>query len=175
MASGPTRLRRRSDQHNQQNYQTKNPLDSGRPSHGRRLRSEPLNERYGEVTTVILNTLVSAINYGRGCSVIVKLGGREFTAQNVFTGVVCIVAFLTAIANIGTSLYYLAVMPRLPEPLTGRIYPAGAAYNTAVYVNKSEFAWLNFLHYDMMSVVGISVVLFAIFVIMPKAQREGGL
>jgi hypothetical protein len=107
--------------------------------------------------------------------VIVKLGGREFTAQNVFTSVVCVVAFLTAIANIGTSLYYLAVMPRLPEPLTGRTYRAGAAYNSAVYVSKGEFAWLNFLHYDLMSVVGVSVVLLAIFVIIPKARREGRL
>jgi hypothetical protein len=101
--------------------------------------------------------------------VIVKLSGREFTAQNVFTGVVCIFGFLTAIANLGTSLYYLAVMPRLPEPVTGRIYLAGAAFNTGVYVNKGEFAWLNFLHYDMISVVGISVVLLAIFAIIPKA------
>jgi hypothetical protein len=107
--------------------------------------------------------------------VIVKLAGREFTAQKVFKGVVCIVGFLTAIASIGTSVYYLAVMPRLPEPLTGRIYLAGAANNTAVYVNKSEFAWLNFLRYDMMSAVGISVVLLAIFVIIPKARREGQL
>jgi hypothetical protein len=107
--------------------------------------------------------------------VIMKLGGREFTAQNVFTGFVCIVAFLTAIANVGTSLYYLAGMPRIPEPLTGIIYPVGAAFNTGVYINKGESVWLNFLHYDMMSVVGISVVLLAIFVIIPKALREGQL
>ena len=111
----------------------------------------------------------------RGFNVVLRLGGREFTAQNIFTGAVCVVAFLAAIANIGTSLYYLAMMPRLPEPLTGRTYRAGAAYNSAVYVNKGEFAWLNFLHYDLMSGVGVSVVLLAVFVIVPKARREGRL
>ncbi|PYX31967.1 MAG: hypothetical protein DMG80_09225 [Acidobacteria bacterium] len=103
------------------------------------------------------------------------MSGRESTAQKVFACVVCIFGFLTAIANIGTSLYYLAVMPRLPEPVTGRIYLAGVAFNTGVYVNKGEFAWLNFLHYDMICVVGISVVLLAIFVIIPKARRKGRL
>lgn len=77
--------------------------------------------------------------------------------------------------DFGLLVYYLAVMPRLPEPLTGRIYLAGAANNTAVFVNKSELAWLNFLHYDMTSVVGILVVLLAIFVIIPKVRREGQL
>ena len=133
------------------------------------------SECYRDVTTVILDTLFFSIHYGRERSVIVKLSGREFTPQKVFTGLVCIFGFLTAIANLGTSLYYLAVMPRLPEPVTGRIYLAGAAFNNGVYVNKGESAWLNFLHYNMISVVGISVVLLAIFVTIPKARREGRL
>ena len=104
------------------------------------------------------------------------LGSGRFAARpTAFTVIVCAAVFFTAVANIGTSVYYLAVMPRLPQPPTGRIYRAGAAHNTAVYVNKSELTWLSFLHYDAMCVAGLSVVLLAIFEIIPKARREGRL
>jgi hypothetical protein len=100
---------------------------------------------------------------------------RKFGAKQILIGAVCLIGFLTAIARIGTGLYYSEVMPRSPEPLSGRIYRAGAAFNTAVYVKKTELDWLNFLNYDMMSLLGIGVVLMAVFVIIPKARQEGRL
>jgi hypothetical protein len=104
-----------------------------------------------------------------------KLWRHDISSSTAFTGVVCVIGFFAAVANILTSIYYVTVMPRLPQPVTGRIYQTGAAYNTAVYVSEKEFAWANFVHYDLMSVAGISLVLLAILVLIPKARREGRL
>jgi hypothetical protein len=42
----------------------------------------------------------------------------------------------------------------------------------AVYLNEGEFAWVNFLRYDMMTAFGICAVLLGIFVVLPQARRE---
>ncbi len=73
-------------------------------------------------------------------------------------------AAFTAIATIGTSFYFLAEMPRSPSPETGRVYPAVAANNTRVYVNRTELGWQDFLHYDLgtgtlCGVVALGIVL----------------
>jgi hypothetical protein len=60
-------------------------------------------------------------------------------------------AVLTFVARIYAQFYYLN-MPRSPEPLTGRIYPAGAAYDTLVYVNLMEHGWADFLNTPIMSI-----------------------
>ena len=60
-------------------------------------------------------------------------------------------------ARICTQFYYLS-MPRSPQPLTGRIYPAGAAYNTLVYVKLSEVEWAIFLNTPAMS-IGVACIL----------------
>jgi hypothetical protein len=77
------------------------------------------------------------------------------------------------VAAMSTEFYFLGWMPRSPQPLTGRIYPAGAAFNTLVYVNRTELGWFNFLKYDVTTVVGVGVILFVIFILLPAEQRAG--
>ena len=95
--------------------------------------------------------------------------------KQVLLWTVSITGFVTAVARIVTAFYYSAVMPRWPEPMSGRLYPAGAAYNTAVYVTRRELQWINFLNYDLMTFLGLGIVLLAVTVIIPKARREGKL
>ena len=68
----------------------------------------------------------------------------ENSGKRALTWLLAGTAALTFVARIYTQFYYLN-MPRSPEPLTGRIYPAGAAYNTLVYVSSRGFRWANFL------------------------------
>jgi len=91
-------------------------------------------------------------------------------APIVFVGLLCFATFVAEMVTLG---YYVAVMPQLPQPTTGRIYLVVFSKIGAVYVNKNEIAWANFLRYDMMTIVGVAVVLVAIFVIVPKARRRG--
>jgi hypothetical protein len=99
----------------------------------------------------------------------------KLKGKHLFIGIVAIIGFFTAAARIVTAFYYLNANPRSAQPATERVYPVGAAYNTLVFVNKRELEWLNFLNYDMMTVLGLGVVLLAVFVIIPKARREGKL
>lgn len=73
--------------------------------------------------------------------------------------------------SLGTAVYFLGWMPRSPEILTGRIYPAGAAFNTLVYVTKAGQDWYDFLD-DASTFAGISVLLFVIFVLVPARRRR---
>jgi len=73
------------------------------------------------------------------------------TTKRALTWPLAGTAVLTFVARIYTQFYYLN-MPRSPELLTGRIYPAGAAYNTLVYVSSREFSWVNFLNTPMMGI-----------------------
>ena len=43
--------------------------------------------------------------------------------------------------------HYQAVMPKSPQPATGRIYPVGAQYSV-VYVNKGEREFATFVEED---------------------------
>jgi hypothetical protein len=59
--------------------------------------------------------------------------------------------------------------------MAGKVYPATAAFNTGVYVTKTELRWVEFLNYDLSAVVGLGVVFMAVFVLIPRARREGQL
>jgi hypothetical protein len=96
----------------------------------------------------------------------------QITARTAFAGLFCIVGCFYFVGDTVTACYYQAVMPRLPQPMTGRIYRASWPKMAAVYVNEREIAWANFLRYDMMTVFGICIVLLAIFVIIPQVRRE---
>jgi len=100
-----------------------------------------------------------------------QLGRRK----SIALGCLLAAMLLTAVARLGTQFYYLESMPRSPQPQSGRIYPAGAAYNTLVYVNKKELAWTNFIDYYMMTAVGVGVVLFVVLIFLPAARRSGQL
>jgi len=92
-------------------------------------------------------------------------------AQGTLFGVV--LAFFAA--RIVTLVYFWNCMPRSPEPQTGKIYPATAAWNTLVYVTRRQFAWQNILENYLMTIVGVVLVLVAVFVIIPEARRAGQL
>src|ERR1022692_1527584 len=81
------------------------------------------------------------------------------------------VLLVNCIAGLYTAFYYWGAMPRTPQPQTGRVYRAGAAYNTAVYVTKGEFDWVNFLEYDMAPISLICGLFVCFLWIRPKQRR----
>lgn len=100
-----------------------------------------------------------------------KFKGWEKTAKNcLMTGIA-----ITGLLSISTGVYYLGWMPRTPQPSMARIYLTGAAFNTPVYVTKGELAWVDFIKYDLVTAVGIGVVMFVIFVFIPAARRSSQL
>ena len=101
--------------------------------------------------------------------------GEKSGLKQALLWIVAITGFLCAAGRIATALYYLEAMPRFADPLSGRVYRTGAAFNTAVYVTKSELQWIDFLNYGLMTFLGVGVVFLALFVIIPKARREGRL
>src|SRR5579864_2404535 len=99
----------------------------------------------------------------------------ETTREKVWGGLVGIGIGLTLAARLITVFYFWNAMPRTPEPSTGHIYPAGAAYNTLVYVTRKERAWSDFITYDTGTIVGVGMVLFVILILLPGARRQGEL
>ncbi len=93
------------------------------------------------------------------------------SAKKALTWPLAGTAALTFVAQIYTQFYYLN-MPRSPEPLTGRIYPAGAAHNTLVYVSSTESRWANFLNTPMMS-IAVACVLLLCWVWIDPRKRAG--
>ena len=77
-------------------------------------------------------------------------------------GLVCGTGLVTLAAGIYIPFHYAAVMPRSPQPETGRIYPMKAQYQVVVYVNKRELDRWDFVKYDLLSAsaVGAFVLFF---------------
>ena len=80
-------------------------------------------------------------------------------AKRAIAGVLFAFCLSVVILIIYTPVHYYSVMPRIPQPQTGRLYPTMAAFGARVYVNQREHDWLDFLHYDLMSAFAVSMVL----------------
>ena len=103
------------------------------------------------------------------------LKGLQSNGKRILLWIVATLGLFSSVARIATAFYYSARMPQFPDPASGRIYRTVAAYNSAVYVTRRELQWVDLLNYDLMTLVGFGVVLLALFVIIPKARREGEL
>ncbi len=74
-------------------------------------------------------------------------------------GFVSGMSLFTLVAMIYIPFHYAAVMPRSPQPETGRIYAVKAQYEVVVYVNKQELDRRDFVKYDLMTVTAVSGLL----------------
>ena len=86
---------------------------------------------------------------------------NKFT-KIIFVSIVLGTVFFGLAANIYIPFHYAAVMPRSPQPETGRIYRVTAQYGAVVYVNKQELDRLDFAKYDLTiaSAVGMLALFF---------------
>jgi hypothetical protein len=66
-------------------------------------------------------------------------------AKSALIGLLGGVCLFTLAAIIYVRFHYAAVMPRSPEPETGRIFPVKAQFEVVVYVNERELQWRNFV------------------------------
>jgi hypothetical protein len=76
-------------------------------------------------------------------------------------------AFAIILFTVAAAIYirfdYAAVMPRSPQPESGRVYPIKAQYGGVVYVNERELERYDFIKYDLMTVSAVSsLVVFGI-------------
>lgn len=88
----------------------------------------------------------------------------EFLAKSkvvkiALVGFVSGMSLFTLAAMIYIPFHYAAVMPRSPQPETGRIYPIKAQYEVVVYVNKQELDRRDFVKYDLTTVTAVSGLL----------------
>jgi hypothetical protein len=65
-------------------------------------------------------------------------------------------------ASIGyVEFYYASVMPRSPQPQTGRIYQVDIPKMGIVYVTKREATRRDFVWFRIMPAYGLTMLLFA--------------
>jgi hypothetical protein len=79
---------------------------------------------------------------------------RGFAILAISTG------FIALGANLYIRFHYTAVMPRSPQPQTGRIYAIPAQYGGTVYVNRVELDRRNFVSTYFFPVFGVVMVLY---------------
>lgn len=80
-------------------------------------------------------------------------------AKFVLIGLLGGTCLFTVAAIIYVRFHYAAVMPRSPQPETGRIYPVKAQFEAVVYVNKQELQWRDFVEDDLPPVCGVGGIL----------------
>ena len=68
--------------------------------------------------------------------------------------------FIALAANLYIPFHYAAVMPRSPQPQTGRLYAIPAQYGGTVYVNRVELDRRNFVSTYFFPVFGVVMVLY---------------
>ena len=75
-----------------------------------------------------------------------------------------ILVICTGVIAVGATLYvpfhYAAVMPRAPQPETGRLFPIPAQYGGTIYVNRAELNCRNFVANYPMPIFGVIMVLY---------------
>jgi hypothetical protein len=67
--------------------------------------------------------------------------------------------FIALFSELYVEFHYAAVMPRSPQPATGRVYAIPAQYGGTIYVNKIELDRRNFVRDDLAPISLIAVVL----------------
>jgi hypothetical protein len=83
---------------------------------------------------------------------------RDRILKNVVMGLVFGTIIFSLAANTYIPFRYAAVMPRSPQPETGRIYRVTAQYGAVVYVSNKELNRFNFVKYDLAILSGIGML-----------------
>lgn len=65
----------------------------------------------------------------------------------------------TGLSALYIRFHYAEVMPRSPQPETGRIYPMPAQYGGTVYVSRAELDRSDFVKYRLEPISGVVVLL----------------
>lgn len=66
---------------------------------------------------------------------------------------------LTGFSELYIRFHYAEVMPRSPQPETGRIYAMPAQYGGTIYVSKAELDRRDFVKYSLEPISGVVVLL----------------
>jgi hypothetical protein len=81
----------------------------------------------------------------------------------VLLSLVAVSGFLSICGDSYVRFHYAAVMPRVPQPETGRIYPVPAQYGGTIYLNQEELRLRDFVRYELTYIfVGSMILCFGI-------------
>ena len=88
----------------------------------------------------------------------------KFNKANAYLKVVLIMMTMVSgsaavFGNLYIRFHYATVMPRSPEPETGRIYPIAALYGGVVYVSQKEIKYRDFAEHELVYVFGAVMIL----------------
>jgi hypothetical protein len=72
----------------------------------------------------------------------------------VLVGLVLVTGLVSIGADIYVRFHYAEVMPRVPQPETGRVYPVPAQGGGTVYVTEGEFKRREFVRYKLTYIFG---------------------
>ena len=79
-------------------------------------------------------------------------------AKTVFLAYLCALCLVTLISGLYIESHYSAVMPRNPQPETGRIYPIWFKTGGTVYVNQWERERSDFVKFRLFPLFGLSML-----------------
>lgn len=111
--------------------------------------------------------IVGAIRYS-SCNTTRMLGPSQMVTDRmrnkftriVFTSLLFAIAFLTLASSFYIGFRYSVVMPRSPQPETGRIYPMRFKGAGTVYVNRDELGRSDFVEYRLMPLFAVTMMLY---------------
>jgi hypothetical protein len=103
---------------------------------------------------------------------IIEFLAKSKVVKTTLTGLVCGIVLFTLAASIYIPFHYAAVMPRSPQPESGRIYRITAQYGAVVYVNRQELGRCDFVKYDLTTASGVGVL--ALFFLGSRLGWFGG-
>jgi hypothetical protein len=79
--------------------------------------------------------------------------------RGISFALVATICVVTVAANVYLPLHYAAVMPRHPEPQTGRVYKIPARGGGEIFINAHERRLREFVDVDLMTLLGVTMVL----------------
>jgi hypothetical protein len=83
---------------------------------------------------------------------------RMRALKHLLLSLVIILGSFTFFGNMYIRFHYASVMPRIPQPDSGRVYPIPAQYGGTIYVNQAELDRRNFLSNQMTSAFAVVMV-----------------
>lgn len=89
-----------------------------------------------------------------------KLGLASSKTFRVLVKLVFVSSILIPLfSELYITVHYAEVMPRSPEPQTGRTYPMNAQYGGTIYVSRAELDRRDFVRYKLDPISGVVTML----------------
>jgi hypothetical protein len=93
----------------------------------------------------------------------------ENPRKRLLESVLAIIIILIFAARFFVPLHYAGVMPRQPEPQSGRVYRVAVGSGIVVFLNKREINLMDLLNYEL-SPVAVALLFVLVFLNLRRQQ-----